>query len=36
MDSPFKAYLELGPCRQMFALVCGVSGRPRRATQRSV
>jgi len=36
VDSPFKTYLELGPCLQMFARVCGVSGSRWRATQRSV
>ena len=35
-DSPFKAYFELGPCLQMLALVCGVSGSLCRATHLSV
>jgi hypothetical protein len=36
VDWPFKAYWELGPCLQMFARVCGVSGSLCRATHLSV
>jgi hypothetical protein len=36
VDWPFKAYLELGPCLQILALVCGVSGSRCRATHLSV